>query len=281
MSKDTYAKLHQHILQKEKPEDPLTLDPVAEDDILNKCKVISYMAIIDNKLVKIFYNTLDFMKGWFLDQGKTKFPQNNMIVPKVFLDRLSLQLKAQDFFGENHEPTNLSQKFSDFIYSPEKITPIILCELKNFLHMDDSGFLSTFVVGNPSELREAALKTITLAPNGSWLIRRASVNDSDVIKARVITYKNVSGEINNIIVTHIYSYGYCLPNCQRNITLPTIGEHLPSYIDDNKQIVNFLDGITFYPSFIDCIENMSRIYSFTKTLLIQSLIQSLIQDNIV
>lgn len=259
MSKDTYAKMHQHILQKDKPEDLLTLDPVAPDDMLNKCKVISYMAIIDNKLVKIFYNTLDFAKGWFLDQNKKKFPQNNMIVPQVFLDRLSLQLQARDFFGEQYEPTNLAQKFSDYIYHPEKITPIILCELKTFLHMDDTGFLSTFVVGIPSELRDIAMATINAAPEGSWLIRKASVIDSDVIKARVITYKSLLGEIKNIIIVHIYSYGYCSPQCERNITLPNIGEKLPSYINKSNQTINFLDNVTFYPSFIDCIEAKANL----------------------
>lgn len=270
MSHNLYAIMHKNILQTDKPEDPLTLDPVAPDDILNKCKVISYMVIIDNKLVKILYNTLDFMRGWFLDQQKNKFPQNNMIVPQVFLKRLTLQLEARAFFGEHYnlEPINLAKKFSDYIYRPENISPKILCELKTFLHMDDTGFLSTFVVGNPLELREIAMATINAAPEGSWLIRKASVIDSDVMKGRVITYKNFLGDVCNLLVVHIYSYGYVLPSCKRDITLSNIGEILPSYENDEKQIIKFMTKDTIvYPSFIDCIEAIS-INNFIKHLLI-------------
>ena len=107
------------------------------------------------------------------------------------------------------------------------------------------------------ELLTLADQLITNAENGSWLIRHSSVEDSDVMKARVITSKSRDGQINHTIISVIYGYGYVTPNVQRGEKLPHLGSG--EYVKVSRYVA---------PSFIHLIKDLSELCNFDPSKLI-------------
>lgn len=131
--------------------------------------------------------------------------------------------------------------------------------MKLFLHMDDTGFLSDWVVDNKKELRDKANELIENSEPGSWLIRTCSIKDSDCFKARVISFKNLSGELGLFAIGYLYSYGYMNLTVKREFELPSL---------DNKS--QLPAHVKVYPSFIDCLNDISILKQFTLSKIIRN-----------
>ena len=256
---ETYETLHKTSIKKSNPIDLETLEPVSLDDTHNKLKSIS----IGNFPFETKYFTLDFAKNWFIDLKKKINPYTNILAPKSFMSRLQLHLEARGYFSENldYKPTieYLSAIFSRYLQDTNSISPQELCEIKLFLHMDDTGFLSDWVVGDKTELRDKGAQLIAQAEPGSWLIRTCSIKDSDVFKARAVTYKNLSGNVDFFAIGYLYSHGYMILSCKPEYQLPGL---------DNKSLLPLSSKI--YASFIDCLEELSHIRQFTLSKIIHN-----------
>ena len=210
---DTYSKFHVSNLKKSEPVDIETFEKIAENDLHNKLKAIS----ISNFPFETKYFTLDFAKNWFIDMNKKTNPytNTNTYIEKSFLPRLRIHLEARELFENNldYNPTTeyLADIFSRYIQNKNSINIKELCEMKLFLHMNDTGFLSDWIVDDKKELRTKANELIENSEPGSWLIRTCSIKDSDCFKARVISYKNLLGQTGIFPIGYLYSYGYFTP----------------------------------------------------------------------
>ena len=267
----TYAKFHIDKLQKAINEDQeftdaISFEPICDENKrYNKYYAISYLRIDKLKRPnKIYYWTLESAKLWVLDNNKKTDPETRLLINNGFPERIILQLELQNYPEYNVSPTTefLSHLFDRYI-KKEHITPSELCAIKVFLHMDDSGFLSDWLDTAGLDIRTMALGAIETAENGSWLIRKSSIVDSDIIKARVITLKDTSGTVHHIPIAHVYSFGYIELKVCRSDKMPNEGE--------NKQFPNYVGKV--YPSFINILEGMALKYNFDVSKIVHNMVE--------
>jgi hypothetical protein len=273
MSRDTYAIFHSTKLKKAIDEDQeftdaISLEPICDESKrYDKYHAISYLRKDKlNRPNKIYYWTLESAKLWVLDNNKKIDPETRLLINNGFPERIILQLELQNYPEYKNTPTTelLSQLFDRYIKN-ENITPSELCAIKVFLHMDDSGFLSDWLDTVGTDIRTMALTAIETAENESWLLRKSSIVDSDIIKARVITIKDTSGIICHIPIAHVYSFGYIELAVARSATMPNEKE--------NNQFPNYVGKV--YPSFIDILEAMATKYKFNVSKIIHNIVEEL------
>ena len=253
-----YATFHTNKLEKAPNDfvDLITFDPACEDMKYNKFKSISCLRInMLNHPTKIYYWSLDSAIYYVLDHNKKMDPETKLLLPSNFSDRVKLQQELRTYFPDTYDPPieYLSILFNQYIVDPSILTPSQSCELKVFLHMDSSGFLTEWVETNGTDIRDKALEKINNADNGSWLLRKSSIIDSDIIKARVITIKNNTGDINHIPIAHVYSFGYIELDVSREYKMPNEGSNnvFPKYVGP------------VYTSYVDIMDGLSKKYNFT------------------
>lgn len=234
--------------------DLITFEPAHVGEEYNKFLTVSYLRIDKlNRPIKIYYWKLESAKLWILDNNKKFDPENRMQIIASFPERIKLQLELTTHFNINYKPSieHLVSLFNKYI-TKQPLTPAELCEMKVFLHMDDSGFMSDWMDVIGLDIRTKALESINASANGSWLLRTGSITDSNIIKARVITLKNNEGTIIHIPIAYVYSFGYIKLDVIRGATMPDEGITgvFPKYTGK------------IYTSFIDCLENLATIYNF-------------------
>lgn len=209
--------------------------------------------------VKCLYWNLDTAKKWFIDEKRQIDPETNLPIlsPSIFCKRLEQQLKLTSFYEEFYIPEMdmIKDIFLKWI-SSQLIEEKEECLLHNFFHIDNT-ILTGWAKSHGMELRTLADQLITNAENGSWLIRHSSVEDSDVMKARVITSKSMDGQINHTIIAVIYGYGYVTPNVQRGEKLPNLGSG--EYVKVSRYVA---------PSFIHLISDLAEMCNFDRSKLI-------------
>lgn len=252
-----YTTFHTNKLEKSPNDfvDLITFDPACEDMKYNKFKSISCLRI--NKLnhpTKIYYWSLDSAIYYVLDHNKKMDPETKLLLPSNFGERVKLQQELRTYFPETYNPSidYLSILFNQYIIEPSILIPSQLCELKVFLHMDSSGFLTEWVDTTGIDIRTKAIEKINTSENGSWLLRKSSIIDSDIIKARVVTIKNNTGDINHIPIAHVYSFGYIELIVSREDKMPNEGSNniFPKYYDP------------IYTSYVDIMYGLSKKYNF-------------------
>jgi hypothetical protein len=254
-----YAKFHTNKLQQAIDEDQeftdvISFEPACEGNKYNKYISISYLRIDKlHRPTKIYYWTIESAKMWVLDNNKKTDPETRMIINNGFPERIRLHMELQNYPEYNVTPTTeyLAHLFDRYT-KKDNITNNELCAMKVFLHMDDSGFLSDWLDTVGVDIRTMALAAIEKSNNGSYLLRKSSIVDSDIIKARVITFKDNNGNLSHTPIAHVYSFGYIELNVGRSATMPNEGE--------NKQFPVYVGKV--YPSFIDILEGMAAKYGF-------------------
>lgn len=269
MARDTYAKFHTTKLQQAIDEDQeftdiISFEPACEGNMYNKYLSISYLRIDKlNRPNKIYYWTIESAKLWVLDNNKKTDPETRILINNGFPERIRLHMELQNYPEYMITPTTeaLSSLFDRYI-KKEHITPSELCAMKVFLHMDDSGFLSDWLDTVGQNIRTMALTAIEISDNGSYLLRKSSIVDSDIIKARVITYKNTTGIVSHVPIAHVYSLGYIELNVGRSETMPNEGE--------NKPFPKYVGKV--YTSFIDILEGMATKYDFDVSKIIHNVL---------
>lgn len=265
MSRDSYSNFHKKQAKDSNEYDMISWESV---DPGNRYQSITYTRFL-TKLerdggillspVKCLYWNVDTAKKWFIDENKQKDPETNLSVlsPTNFCKRIEQQLQLISFFPEKHIPDMeiIKQLFQKWIKN-ELICEKEECLLHNFFHIDNT-ILTDWSKSHGMELRTLAEQMIANAENGSWLIRHSSVEDSDMIKARVITSKSRDGQMNHTIIAIVYGYGYVVPNIQRGQKLPSLGNG--EYVKVSRYVA---------PSFIHLITDLSEMCNFDRSKLI-------------
>lgn len=266
MSRDSYSIFHK---KRAEAKDANEYDMISWESVDpgNRYHSITYTRFLtkmerDGSLlvspVKCLYWNLDTAKKWFIDEHRQIDPETNMLIlsPSTFCNRLEHQLKLTSFY-EFYIPEmdQIREIFLKWI-SSQLITEKEECLLHNFFHIDNT-ILTGWAKSHGMELRTLADQLISNAENGSWLIRHSSVEDSDVMKARVITSKSKDGQINHTIISVIYGYGYVKPNIQRSEKLPHLGSG--EYVKVSRYVA---------PSFIHLISDLAEMCNFDRSKLI-------------
>lgn len=268
MSENSYANFHR---KRAEAKDANEYDIISWDSVDpgNRYHSITYTRFLTKSVkdggilispVKCLYWNLDTAKKWFIDEKKEKDPETNLPIlsPPTFCKRLKQQLKLTTLYNDEFyipEMNIIKDIFMKWI-SSQLIAENEECLLQNFFHIDNT-ILTAWEKSHGMELRTFADQLITNAENGSWLIRHCSVEDSDVMKARVITSKSRDGQINHTIIAVIYGYGYVTPNIQRGEKLPNLGSG--EYVKVSRYVA---------PSFIHLITDLSELCNFDPSKLI-------------
>lgn len=264
-----YANFHTIKLQKAIDEDQeftdiISFEPACEGNKYNKYFSISYLRIDKlNRPIRIYYWTLESAKLWVLDNNKKTDPETRLLINNGFPERIRLHMELTTYYDNNYNPSTeeLVPLFDRYIKGLS-LSPPEICAIKVFLHMDDSGFLSDWLDTTGVDIRMMALAAIETSNNGSYLLRKSSIVDSDIIKARVITFKDNNGNISHIPIAHVYSFGYVELDVSRSTEMPNEGE--------NKQFPKYVGKV--YPSFIDILEGIATKYSFNVSKIIYNVL---------
>lgn len=258
-----YAKFHIQKLERATSNndtftDLITYDDACPDDKYNKFKSISYLRIDKlNRPVKIYYWALKSAHQWVIENNKNFDPETRLVINSSFTNRIQLQVELSTHFPNTYEPSveHLASLFNIFIQGQE-LTAAQLCELRVFLHMDDSGFLSEWLDTPLMDIRTKALDKINESENGSWLLRNSSIKDSDIIKARAVTIKSNNNTILNIPIAHVYSFGYIELLCARGSIMP-----FENHENSDLKFPKYEGSV--YASFVDFMKMLSVKYDFT------------------
>jgi hypothetical protein len=242
MSCTQYKRYHQS------EENKTHTDSISLDDVSpgNKYKTITYTRfnILGNYTyspVKTVYWNVDTAKEWF--SRSVRDPETNVSIFSyhTFSKRLSRQVQlsvhySPDFEPDNEYLTDLFMRYKKY-KEGESLTEGELCLLHNFFHMDNAIFKDLD--------RERAEELLTNTENGSWVLRKTSVKDSNVIATRAITYKDNKGHIYHTLIANIYGHGYVITSGVSS------GDEMPNVGSGGS--LSFKQS---YASFIDLIDCM-------------------------
>jgi hypothetical protein len=216
-------------------------------DYYDKRKWISFL-IVDsqNIIVETKYVDLDTAKKWLNDEEKNDEEKSEINLTELNKQRIRLQLRYRDLFeGEHPTKDEIEDWFRQFIFDKDSLTEKQIVGLKNCLHMDDSSYVTDWLVSNSLEHRRIATEKLSRSETGSFIFRKSSVINSDIVKARAITHKinNISSD--NYLILHIYGFGYVLPSSVTSGDyLPKVGEKMMSYYDCAPCLIDILEKMT-------------------------------------
>lgn len=205
-------------------------------------------------IYKLWHMKLAVAKQLYVDQGKTIDYKTQTPIKGNILGRIALQLKLLEFqqAGLSIDPTNEELKaiFDAHLKNPAGTSVYNRVLVENLLHMDTSGFLSEWIDTPVMNFRDLAIAKIETSEPGSWLLRKASVEESDVIKPRCITFKNkLTDKVDHAIIAHVYGFGYTIfPKMARGYKMPQPdkGEEMPTYGPVYASFIAILESLTAY-----------------------------------
>jgi hypothetical protein len=250
-----YNKFHCSNIKQEKAKkdgeisDMISLAELCADGTYNKLTSISCLRLSNNKPTNMIYWDFDSAYDYFVTKNKLIDPETREPINKGFVKRLINQKKVVNSIIPEKEV--LQDMFSTYLTNPETNTDI----LKVFLHMDDTGFMTEWLDVQGEDIRTKALETIATKEPKSWLIRKSSVVDSDIIKTRVITYVRADKTICHHLIAHIYGFGYAILQAERSEEMVNLGE--------NKSFPKIFNNIV-YGSFIEILEALKHHIDLTK-----------------
>jgi len=221
-------------------QDLITYEEVNLQDQQNKRHAISMLSIGEKRTIHgLCYWTVESATEWFLTQRKTQ-DLRTMTPYLGSMDRIQYhhalrQLTHTDWTPP--APTELQRLFYQALLAPASLNPLDLLTVHLFAHMDDMGILSEW---SHESQRLAATAALAAAPPGSWLLRRSSVKDSDIIKTRALCVKDKQTHITqHILIAHIYGFGYAhLAGVQSHQQMPySDGRAIPSTITEPHYMI--------------------------------------------
>ena len=230
--------------------------PISYEE-LSPCKTNSISILklgLDNTIYSIYHMKLDVAKHLYVDQGKTIDFKTQTPIKANMRGRIALQLKLAEYMqaGLSVDPTkeHLIATFDAYLKNPATTSEHDMVLMKTNLHMDDSGFLSEWIDTPVMNFRDLAIAKIATSEPGSWLLRKASVVESDVIKPRCITFKNkLTGNVDHLIIAHIYGFGYTtFDKMARGYKMPQSnnGEKMPQFDTVYESFIDILESLTAY-----------------------------------
>ena len=254
----SHYNLH-HALQFHAPqEDLITYEELNHHDQQNKRNALSMLSIGEGrKIFGLCYWTVDSATQWFLKLRKTR--DLRIMTPYLgSMDRIEYHRALRELTTDTWTPPlqdDLRRHFYQALHSPQSLSALELLTVRLFVHMDDVGILKEW--DEEGALRPHSYNTLLGALPGSWLVRRSSVQDSDIIKARVLCVKNKkTGRIENILLGHLYGLGYAqLIGVKSNEQLPF------SHSSDPLPATHFMSG-----SFLDLLHCFKDMIDMDKRL---------------
>jgi len=204
-------------------------------------------------IYKLYHMELDIAKQLYVVEGKTIDFETKTPIMGNMLGRIALQLKLVEFqqAGLSIDPTNEELKaiFDAHLKNPAGTSVYNRVLIGALMHMDHSG-LSEWIDTPVMNFRDLAIAKIKMSEPGSWLLRKASVEKSDVIIPRCITFKNkLTDKVDHAIIAHVYGFGYTFfPKMARGYKMPhsNKGEEMPTYGPVYESFIAILESMTAY-----------------------------------
>ena len=209
-------------------------------DQQNKRHALSMLSIGTKREIHgLCYWTVESAAQWFLTQRNTQ-DLRTMTPYLGSIDRIRYHHALRQLTHTHWmppAPADLQRLFHQALVAPASLNPLDLLTVHLFVHMDDMGILSEWT---DESQRLAATVALAAAPPGSWLLRRSSVKDSDIIKTRALCVKDKrTGQTQHLLIAHLYGFGYAelkgVPSYQQ---LPfSDGRAIPSSIMEPSYMI--------------------------------------------
>lgn len=252
-------------------EDLITYEEVNLEDQQNKRHALSMLSIGAKRTIHgLCYWTVESAAKWFLTQKKTQ--DLRTMTPYIgSMDRIRYHHAFRQLTHADWTPplAELPQLFYQALIAPTSMNPLDLLTVHLFAHMDDLNILKQW---DHESQRAASTAALSAAPPGSWLLRRSSVKESDIIITRALCIKDKrTGLTQHILIAHIYGFGYAqLKGIQSFQQMPySDGRAIPSSImEPNYMIPNppLPDIETLAGSFLDLLHSFQHMIDMDKRL---------------
>jgi hypothetical protein len=267
-----YQEFHAVQLNNGTREDPITLEELSTI-AQNGRQTIGYLRCVNRCPLLIVHYSTESAFQLFVSRNYPREPETNSLLNPGFIDRINLYRSAITRLSPEQLALSLKQETPELeaVATQQKkalfckyltglCTPSELLLLKISLFIDDTNVLQVY---NRAEA-EVALAQSNV---GNWLIRQSSIRDTDLIKIRAISFKQVV-EVKHIIIVQIYGYGFMIsPEFPTNISLGRPGEPYERVVATMGSNIPLPIGIV-YPSFIDALNKACLDRNILKTGLI-------------
>jgi len=191
-------------------EDLITYEELNLEDQQNKRHALSMLSIgAKQEICGLCYWTVESAAHWFLTLQKTQ--DIRTMTPYLgSMDRIRYHHALRQLTPSSWTPppiADLQRLFYQALIAPYSLTSLELLTVHLFVHMDDMGILNEWNEEGPQRVH--AIAALAGARPGSWLLRRSSVKDSDIMKVRVLCIKDKhSGRTEHVLIAHLYGLGY-------------------------------------------------------------------------
>jgi len=229
---------------------------------------ISYLRLVNQiPTTMVYWDTASCINTFILQptrrylHGKNHIvdPETNQPIHPGFMERIhlyndSLQMLGKDFQPDEGQVNAIFQQYlMDEVSERDKMI------LRSFLFLEDTDVLVTFQATG-KDIRKEAEQRLKERGHGSYLLRTSSVVDSELVKAKVLSF-NDNGTINHSMCIHAKGYGYFAPT---GITQEQV---MPSLTGEDRSVVLPLplNGIV-YACFLDWFETCCKGYNLVRSL---------------
>ena len=252
-------------------EDVISLEEVNVEDQENKRIALSILSIGEGRTIHgLRYWTVESATEWFLTQKKTQ-DLRTMTPYLGSIDRIRYHHALRQLTHADWKPpmAELPQLFYQALVAPASMNPLDLLAVQLFAHMDELHILKKW---DHESQRAASSAALAAAPWGSWLLRRSSVKESNIIIPRALCFKDKrTGLTQHLLIAHIYGFGYVeLNGVQSFQQMPySDGRAIPSSImEPNYMIPNPpLPKIqTLKGSLVDLLHSFTHMIDMDKQL---------------
>jgi len=231
---------------------------------------ISYLRLV-NRIPKIMvhWDTLSCMstfityptqrviggKQYTVDPETTE-PIHPGFVERIRLYNESVHVLGSDFSPAPHQINDIFQR-----YLLNQITDTEKLILRSFLFLEDTEVLLSFE-STGLHIRKEAEERLLQHESGTWLLRKSSVIDSDLVKAKVVSI-NQSGKIIHVMCIHAKGYGYFSPE------VISQEQVMPDLSPECRHILPHPSREKVYACFLDWFEVICTSYDVVRSQYIQ------------
>lgn len=227
---------------------------------------ISYLRLVDQMPARmVFWDTVSCMNTFinhptYRTIHNKKYivdPETNQPIHPGFIERIQLYNESINVLGNQYRPA--PGEINDIFqrYLREDISSRDKLVLRSFLFLEDTEVLSMFEATG-LQIRVGAEKRLLKCESGSYLLRTSSVVDSELVKAKVLSF-NDNGVIKHVMCVHTKGYGYFIPSgiIQEQI--------MPDFTEEKRTLLPKPSHGRVYACFIDWIEFIYRTCNVVKS----------------
>jgi hypothetical protein len=185
-------------------------------------------------------------------------PETNQPIHTGFIERIQLYNESINVLGTNFSPT--PREINDIFqrYLREGVSDRDKLVLRSFLFLEDTEVLTMFEATG-LQIRVEAEKRLLQSECGSYLLRTSSVVDSELVKAKVLSF-NDNGVIKHVICIHARGYGYYIPSGIKPEQI------MPDLTGEKRTILPLPShGSRVYACFVDWLEMIYKSCNVVKS----------------